>query len=89
MHYILYENYMFTTIPNFLSEKDKEGTACPDAIETKAEFEKEKGWIETIYLEKRGLREYRGELKENKDESRERKFRLSDLVNWKWEVRHD
>lgn len=26
-----------------------------DAIETKAEFEKEKGWAETTYLERRGL----------------------------------
>lgn len=32
---------------------------CSDAIDTKAKFEKEKGWTKTIYLKKQELRAVR------------------------------
>ena len=54
MHYTFYDNYLFSAI-TLLSQKDKKGAMCSGAIETKAEFEKETGWTETIYLEKQGL----------------------------------
>jgi len=51
LHYTRYDNYLFSAINLLLSQKD-EGTVCSDAIETKAESEKDKSWTETVYLEK-------------------------------------
>lgn len=46
---------------------------CSDAL---AEFEKEKGWTETIYLEEQGLRGL-GEREQKTQETEDRKLRLS------------